>query len=59
MDLKYDERYDAFRHEIRSFLEEHGSSRPRGNNVHGDRDEIARWLSLQIEIDDRTSGCIR
>jgi hypothetical protein len=40
MDLKYDERYDAFRHEIRSFLEEHGSSRPRGNVVYGDRDTL-------------------
>ena len=40
MDLKYDERYDAFRHEIRSFLEAHGSSRPRGNIVQGDRDTL-------------------
>jgi hypothetical protein len=40
MDLKYDERYDAFRHEFRSFLEANGSSRPRGNIVHGDRDTL-------------------
>ncbi len=49
MDLKYDQRYDAFRHEVRSFLEAHGSSRPQGNLVHNDREKIARWLSLQIE----------
>ena len=46
MDLKYDERYDAFRHEIRSFLKAHGSSRPQGNLVYNDREKIAMWLSL-------------
>jgi alkylation response protein AidB-like acyl-CoA dehydrogenase len=44
MDLEYGERYEAFRREVRSFLEEH---KPEKAQL-GRRERIA-WLSKQIE----------
>jgi alkylation response protein AidB-like acyl-CoA dehydrogenase len=44
MDLEYGERYEAFRHEVRSFLEEH---RPEKEQL--SRQERVAWLTKQIE----------
>ena len=49
MDLEYGERYESFRKEVRSFLEEHGPSRPKTAYFETPREELSRWLSLQIE----------
>lgn len=49
MDLEYGERYEAFRREVRGFLEKHADRRPRGNGLEAEKAETARWLSLQIE----------
>jgi len=49
MDLEYGERYEEFRREVRSFLEEHRPTRPVGGFLEGPRDELIRWLTLQIE----------
>lgn len=48
MDLEFGERYEGFRKEVRSFLEECGPSRPasRGSAT---PEELSKWLSLQIE----------
>jgi len=49
MDLEYGEKYEAFRRDVRAFLEEHGDEKPRGGFFEGARAELTRWLSLQIE----------
>jgi len=49
MDLEYGERYEEFRREVRSFLEEHRPKRPASGFLEGPRNELIRWLSLQIE----------
>ena len=49
MDLEYGQRYEAFRAEVRAFLEEHKDSRPTVAYLDTAREELTRWLSLQIE----------
>ncbi len=49
MDLEYGERYEAFREEVRAFLEEYGDRRPTTPFFQTPPEERARWLSLQIE----------
>ena len=49
MDLEYGERYEAFREEVRSFLEEHQDRKPRKGFLEGPRKERIDWLSLLIE----------
>ena len=49
MDLEYAPRYEAFRKEVRAFLEEHKHARPTGSYFEVPRADLARWLSLQIE----------
>jgi len=49
LDLEYGERYEAFRMEVRSFLEEHADSRPKESFLHAPREELSRWLSLLID----------
>ncbi len=49
MDLEYGEKYEAFRQQVRRFLEEHGAKRPEGGYAQGSREDLVRWLSLQIE----------
>ncbi|HEB88356.1 MAG TPA: acyl-CoA dehydrogenase [Deltaproteobacteria bacterium] len=49
MDLEYGERYEAFRKEVRAFLEEHGDRRPKTPFFQTPPEERSRWLSLQIE----------
>jgi len=48
MDLEIDARYDAFRAEVRKFLEEHRPSEPLGP-ASGSRETRIAWLELQIE----------
>jgi alkylation response protein AidB-like acyl-CoA dehydrogenase len=49
MDLEYGERYEAFRKEVRAFLDEHKPNRPEGSFSEADPSLISDWLSLQIE----------
>ena len=49
MDLEYGERYEAFREQVRAFLDEHAGSRPRKAYFETPREELSRWLSLLIE----------
>ncbi len=49
MDLEYGERYEAFRKEVRAFLDEHKPSRPEGSFSEAEPSVITDWLSLQIE----------
>ena len=49
MDLEYAERYEAFRQEVRDFLAKHKDSRPMVSLYDAKRDELAKWLGLQIE----------
>jgi alkylation response protein AidB-like acyl-CoA dehydrogenase len=49
MDLAYGKRYEEFRDEVRAFLVEHKSARPKKGFYEGPRTELIRWLSLQIE----------
>ena len=49
MDLEYAERYEAFRKEVRSFLEKHKPEQtPQPGSQEG-RKAVAAWLQLQIE----------
>jgi alkylation response protein AidB-like acyl-CoA dehydrogenase len=48
VDLEYGERYESFRKQVRSFLEEHKARQtPSGSSDEG-RKELAKWLQLQI-----------
>ena len=49
MELEYGERYEAFRREVRRFLDDHKNRRPSGSLSESSREEITDWLSLQIE----------
>ena len=50
MDLRYGERYEAFRREVRAFLETHGRHAPAGGGLgEGHRADLVRWLGLLIE----------
>jgi alkylation response protein AidB-like acyl-CoA dehydrogenase len=49
MDLEYGERYEAFRGEVRDFLAKHKDSRPTAGPYEAKRDELAKWLGLQID----------
>ena len=49
MDLEYGERYEQFRQQVRRFLEKYGDQRPSGPYLEAPREELSRWLSLQIE----------
>ena len=49
MDLEYGEKYEEFRREVRTFLEDRASEKPPGGFFEGARKELTRWLSLQIE----------
>ncbi|MFT5443771.1 MAG: alkylation response protein AidB-like acyl-CoA dehydrogenase [Myxococcota bacterium] len=51
MDLEYGQRYDDFRNEVRSFLENNKLKRPAQGLLGGteDRKALVEWLSLQIE----------
>ena len=49
MDLEYGEQYEAFRREVRAFLEAHADERPDLGLATGDREARRRWLSLLIE----------
>ena len=49
MDLEYGERYEAFRGQVRRFLEEHADERPKGPLSDESPEAVSRWLSLQIE----------
>jgi alkylation response protein AidB-like acyl-CoA dehydrogenase len=48
MDLEYGARYENFRKQVRSFLDEH-KPKAGGGGYEGGREERIRWLSLQIE----------
>ncbi|KPK57586.1 MAG: acyl-CoA dehydrogenase [Gemmatimonas sp. SG8_38_2] len=49
MDLEYGERYEDFRHEVRDFLAKHKDARPTAGPYETKREELARWLGLQID----------
>ena len=49
MDLEYGPRYEAFRAEVRSFLETHKPEKPVGSLNPEVRHELVAWLSLQID----------
>jgi alkylation response protein AidB-like acyl-CoA dehydrogenase len=49
MDLEYGEKYEKFRSEVKSFLDDNKDSRPRETNFKTGRSELSKWLSLQIE----------
>ncbi|MGH0033049.1 MAG: acyl-CoA dehydrogenase family protein [Myxococcota bacterium] len=49
MDLSYGEKYEAFRREVRDFLEKTKDARPRPGAFEERRDELPKWLALQIE----------
>ncbi len=49
MDLEYGEKYEAFRAEVRAFVEEHKKGRPLVTYDPENRDEVVRWLTLLIE----------
>ena len=48
MDLEFDARYEAFRAQVRDFLENQASPRPFGG-TEGKKEERIAWLSLLIE----------
>jgi alkylation response protein AidB-like acyl-CoA dehydrogenase len=48
MDLEFDARYDAFREEVRRFLEKHRPAESMGMNS-ASKTKRAAWLTLQIE----------
>ena len=48
MDLEFDSRYDAFRGQVRDFLNEHRPTRPWGL-MEGSKEDRVAWLSQQIE----------
>jgi alkylation response protein AidB-like acyl-CoA dehydrogenase len=49
MDLEYGERYEAFRKEVRTFLEETRDKRPSPSSGEPSARALTEWLSLQIE----------
>ena len=49
MDLAYGERYEAFRKEVRRFLDEHKPDRPQPLGSAEGRAQLVAWLTLQIE----------
>jgi alkylation response protein AidB-like acyl-CoA dehydrogenase len=49
VDLEYGERYEAFRKEVRSFLDENADKRPKTAYFETPRKDLAAWLSLQID----------
>ncbi len=49
MDLEYGERYEAFRKEVRTFLDDHKPTRPTAALSEESPKAISDWLSLQIE----------
>jgi alkylation response protein AidB-like acyl-CoA dehydrogenase len=49
MDLEYGERYEAFRREVRAFLEAHRHERTELGLASGRTGDRRRWLSLLIE----------
>jgi alkylation response protein AidB-like acyl-CoA dehydrogenase len=49
MDLQYGEKYEAFRREVRAFLDEHRSEAAGEEELEGRRAERIRWLTLLIE----------
>ncbi len=49
MDLEYGERYETFRREVRGFLDENKSRKPTKGFYQISREELSRWLGLQIE----------
>ena len=49
MDLEYGERYEAFRREVRDFLEANEDTRPRGGVLEISKEDRSRWLATQIE----------
>ncbi len=49
MDLEYGEKYEAFRREVRAFLEKHRGEAPSGDVLDARRAELVRWLGLLIE----------
>jgi alkylation response protein AidB-like acyl-CoA dehydrogenase len=49
MDLEYGERYEAFRKEVRQFLDDHKPKRPVAPSSKEGRAELVRWLTAQIE----------
>ncbi len=49
MDLEYGPRYEAFRAEVRKFLEEQRGARPAESLIDVSAEERSRWLSLLIE----------
>ncbi|NRA07480.1 MAG: acyl-CoA dehydrogenase family protein [Myxococcales bacterium] len=49
MDLQYGPRYEAFRAEVRNFLEAHKPEKPVGSLNPEVRHELVAWLSLQID----------
>jgi len=49
MDLEYGERYEAFRQQVRKFLDDHKPRSPVAPSSKEGRKELVRWLTLQIE----------
>lgn len=49
MDLEYAEQYEHFRRSLRSFLDEHGSKKPKNGFMNQPPEKLSEWLSLQIE----------
>ncbi len=50
MDLEYGERYEAFRKEVREFLDKHKPNRqPLSSDGEGSRKALVDWLTKQIE----------
>jgi len=49
MDLEYGERYEAFRRQVRAFLDEHRSRRPAGHIYAMPRADLTSWLQLLID----------
>ena len=49
MDLEYGERYEAFRAEVRAFLEEAKERKPKEGYYDIGREALSEWLGLQIE----------
>src|SRR5882762_4103286 len=49
MDLEYGPQYEAFRAEVRAFLERHRGHKPAESLIEVNAAERAAWLSLLIE----------
>jgi alkylation response protein AidB-like acyl-CoA dehydrogenase len=49
MDLEFDERYEKFRKEVRTFLDEYKDRRPTPSFAEAKPAAVTDWLSLQIE----------